>query len=271
MVIKRWMLRPRCFPALVQILGCMLLVSVASADAQGMQRPNAPLQAEINHDEALPRVPEQYQIGNQLDTTQLQAITPDNNWFPIPNWLAGSWHSETKLVDYVQDCKTGATMSPHVVVKEVGTAVHGHQRDKTGRVWEFIQIPHMRKVGLANGTAYIRAVKEDVIATDPSAVIVKVLSNQITVSDKNQQIVASNQVQQIGTYTPLDDGLVQLSASVRNFDNDGAALQWQKQSLTMQRTAAYADMDNLDGLDLKRLFSEYLTKTGRPDLLPSSN
>lgn len=236
-----------------------------------MQSPRTPLQAEINHDETLPRVPEQYQIGNQLDTTGLQTETPDNNWFPIPNWLAGKWHSETKLIDYVQDCKTGAVMSPHVVVKEVGSVVYGHQRDKTGRIWEFIQIPHMRKVGLANGTAYVRAVKEDVIATDPSAVIIKVLSNQITVSDKNQQIVASNQVQQIGTYTPLDDGLVQLSASVRNFDNDGAAIQMQKQSMTMQRSAPYSDMDYLDGLDLKKLFSDYLTKTGRPDLLPSSN
>lgn len=271
MVIKRWMPSPRYVQGVIKILGCMLLVPVTSVAAQNTQRPIAPLQAEINHDETLPRVPDQYQVGNQLDTTQLQAQTPDNNWFPIPNWLAGSWHSETKLIDYVQDCKTGATMSPHVVVKEVGTAVHGHQRDKTGRIWEFIQIPHMRKVGLANGTAYVRAVKEDVIATDPSAVIVKVLSNQITVSDKNQQIVASNQVQQIGTYTPLDEGLVQLSASVRNFDNDGAPIQLQKQSLTMQRSAPYVDMDSLDGLDLKRLFSEYLTKTGRPDLLPSSN
>ncbi len=267
MVIKRWMPRPRRFPALVQLLGCMLLVSVTSVGAQNTPRPTT-LQAEVNHDETLPRVPEQYQIGNQLDTAKLQAETPDNNWFPIPNWMAGSWHSETKLIDYVKDCKTGASMSPHMVVKEVASAVHGHQRDKSGRIWEFIQIPHLRKVGLANGTAYVRAVKEEVIATDPSAVIVKVLSNQITVSDKNQQIVASNQVQQIGTYTPLDDGLVQLSASVRNFDNDGTALQMQKQSLTMQRSAPYADMDNLDGLDLKKLFSEYLTKTGHPDLLP---
>lgn len=124
-------------------------------------------------------------------------------------------------------------------------------------------------MGLEHGTAYVRAVKEDVIATDPAAVIVKVLSNQITVSDKNQQIVASNQVQQIGTYTPLDDGLVQLNASVRNFDNDGAPIQLQKQSLTMQHSAPYADVDNLDGLDLKKLFSEYLTKTGHPDLLPN--
>ncbi|CAN5602178.1 hypothetical protein BH10CYA1_BH10CYA1_11490 [soil metagenome] len=270
MVIKRWMPRPRRFPAFVQILGCMLLVSVTSVGAQNTQRPTT-LQAEVNHDETLPRVPEQYQIGNQLDTAKLQAEMPDNTWFPIPNWLAGSWHSESKLIDYVQDCKTGASMAPHMVVKEVGSTIHGHQRDKSGRIWEFIQIPHLRKIGLANGTAYVRAVKEDVIATDLSAVIVKVLSNQITVSEKNQQIVASNQVQQIGTYTPLDDGLVQLSASVRNFDNDGAAIQLQKQSLTMKRSAPYADMDNLDGLDLKKLFSEYLTKTGRPDLLPPSN
>lgn len=115
------MTHSRRFPALVQILSCMLLASVTSVGAQNTLRPTT-LQAEVNHDETLPRVPEQYQIGNQLDTAKLQAQTPDNAWFPIPNWLAGSWHSETKLIDYVQDCKTGATMSPHVVVKEVGSA-----------------------------------------------------------------------------------------------------------------------------------------------------
>lgn len=271
MVTKRWVPQNRLLPILVWTVLCLLILSVTAADAQvnGQTSRESPLQGGVNLDESLPPVPEQYKIGNQIVDAQLQAQTPDNMWFPIPNWLAGKWHSETKLIDYIQDCRTGVSQSPHLVVKEVDSATHGQQRDKTGRIWEFIQVPQLRKIGLAHGNAYVRAVRKDIIESDPSEVIVKILMNQITVND-DQQIVASNQVQQIGTYTPLDDGLVQLSASLRNFDHEGASIQMQKQSLTMRRNAPYEDVDTLDGLNLKKLFADYLTKTGHPELIPTS-
>jgi hypothetical protein len=274
----RLFLHPGSFSALSKALVCLLLLSITGANAQGaaetrqaqasLQSPT-PLHGGVNLDETLPPVPQEFQVGTQISDAQLAPQTPDNMWFPIPNWLAGKWHSETKLIDYIQDCKTGASQSPHAVVKEVDSATHGHQRDRTGRIWEFIQIPQMRKIGLAHGNAYVRAVRKDVIVSDPAEVTLKILSNQITVNDKDQQIVASNQVQQIGTYTQLEDGLVNLSASLRNFDNDGAPIQMQKQTLTMRRSEPYEEIDTLDGLDLKKLFAEYLTKTGHPELIPS--
>lgn len=270
---KKWWIHSRGrFPDLLPLLICLLVLSITEAKAQdASQSPSKrPLQGGVNLDDTLPPVPQEFQIGSQIGDAQLRSQTPDNMWFPIPNWLAGKWHSETKLIDYVQDCKTGASQSPHLVVKEVDSALHGHQRDKTGRIWEFIQIPQMRKLGLAHGSAYVRAVRKDIIESDPQEVIIKVLSNQITVNDKDQQIVSSNQVQQIGTYTQLDDGLVQLNASLRNFDHDGTPIQMQKQSLTMRRTAPYQDIDTLDGLDLKRLLADYLTKIGHPELIPAS-
>jgi hypothetical protein len=279
--VKKLSMVPRSgrFSALSKVLACTLLLSISGAKAQGtsdrvqLQAPlqtQTPLHGGVNLDETLPPVPPQFQVGTQISNAQLAPQTPDNMWFPIPNWLAGKWHSETKLIDYIQDCKSGASQSPHAVVKEVDSATHGHQRDRTGRIWEFIQVPQMRKIGLAHGNAYVRAVRKDVIVSDPAEVTLKILSNQITVNDTDQQIVASNQVQQIGTYTPLEDGLVNLSASLRNFDNDGAPIQMQKQSLTMKRIAPYEDVDTLDGLNLKELFAEYLTKTGHPELVPTA-
>jgi hypothetical protein len=37
----------------------------------------------------------------------------------------------------------------------------------------------------------------------------------------------------------------------------------------MRRSEPYEEIDTLDGLDLKKLFAEYLTKTGHPELIPS--
>ncbi|HEY9677580.1 MAG TPA: hypothetical protein V6C76_06200 [Drouetiella sp.] len=253
------------------VLTCLL--TFAPVEAQGDTpldiKPKVPLQAGIKHDETLPALPDQYQIGSSLDDVQLQPMVADNVWFPIPDWMAGSWHTENKTVDFVQDFTTGVTASPHVVVKESQDSIHGHQRDKSGRIWEYVEIPRVRKIGLANGSAYLRALREDVIVSDPNEVMLKFLTNQVTVGGKKQSILDSKQIQQFITYMPLEDGVIKINASLKNFDESGAPQQLQKSEALMNRTKPYENMDTLNGHDLKKLFADYLQKTGHADLIPN--
>jgi hypothetical protein len=270
-VRKRRTHRQERFYVHIHVLICALFLSITAsyADDMSAQKTRTPLQGGVNLDETLPPLPNQYQVGNQFDESNLQSLTPDNQWFPIPSWFAGTWHSESKSVNYVQDCKSGASSTPNTVVKEVSDAVHGQQKDKTGQVWDFIEIPHTRKVGISRGTAYLRALREDVVQTDPAQVVLKFLSNQITIDDHKQQIATSYQVQQLGTYVPLEDGLVELNASLRNFDGDGAPIQMQRSTMVMKRSKPYEEVDSIHGLDLKKMFAEYLKKAGKEDLVPT--
>jgi hypothetical protein len=115
---------------------------------------------------------------------------------------------------------------------------------------------------------YLRTLREDVLQTDPSQVILKDLHNQLLVDDKKQTILSSFQVQQISTLTPIDDGLVKLDAALKSFDDNGNANMLQRQSMLLKRTSPFENIDSLDGLDLKKLFVEFLRKSGRQELLP---
>jgi hypothetical protein len=228
-----------------------------------------PLQGGVELDERLPALSPEYQVGTKLDVDALTALTPDNMWFPIPKWLAGQLHSENATITSVHFYKTGQTENVHVVRKEIADVLYGSQTDKTGQIWEFIKIPRMQKVAVNGGTAYLRALREDVLNSDDTSVTLKIFSNQLTVNKKDK-IIASEQVQQINHYQPLEDGVIQLESSLKNFDADGNPEQLQHGQKLIKRIGPYQQRDSDGNLDLKKLFIEFMTKTGRTDLLPGN-
>lgn len=226
-----------------------------------------PLDGQIHHDERLPGLPSDYRVGNKIDPAQLSAQTPDNEWFPIPMWLAGKWHSDSMTVTSVTNCRTGKSAKVHLERKEVADVVHGFQKDKSGQIWEFLQIPRVQKAIVDQGQCYLTCSREDVLRADNTAVLLKILNSQITV-DGDHKVVATNQVQQISNFLPLEDGLVQMEASLKNFDADGEPEQVQKAEKVLSRTSAFESVDTKDGLDLKKMFVEFLKKSGKDDLIP---
>lgn len=236
-------------------------------DQESAPSPRKPLDGQIQHDEKLPSLPSDYRVGNKIDPTQLTGQTPDNEWFPIPSWLAGKWHSDSMTITNVTNCRTGKTAKVHLERKEVADVVHGFQKDKSGQIWEFLQIPRVQKVLVDNGSCYLTCSREDVLRSDNTAVLLKILNSQITV-DKDHKVVATNQVQQISNFLPLEDGIVRMEASLKNFDADGEPEQVQKAEKIVQRLSTYEPLDTKDGLDLKKLFVEFLKKSGKEDLIP---
>jgi hypothetical protein len=55
---------------------------------------------------------------------------------------------------------------------------------------------------------------------------------------------------------------------LKSFDDNGNANMPQRQSMLLKRTSPFENIDTLDGLDLKKLFVEFLKKSGRQELLP---
>jgi len=259
---------------LVCLVSCALIAVVAlpalsqDQDQSATTSSGKPIKGHVEHDEKLPSLPGEFQVGTHVDPVQLTALTPDNIWFPLPKWFAGKWHGQSMTVTSVQDCKSGRSEKVNVVRKEIVDVVHGHQRDKTGQVWEYMRIPRVQKLIVDKGTAYLRVVREDVVRSDESMLVLKLLENQLTM-DKDQNIVESEQVQQISSYQPMEDGVVQLEASLKNFDAGGNPQQIQGCEKVVQRIAPYEDLDKDGELDLKQLFAEFMKKTGRQDLLPA--
>jgi len=176
--VQRYRL-PALFLALV-VLSASLLTPVVSEAQEQTVTTRKPLQGNVEHDEKLPSLPEQYKVGTELNVNELTSLTPGNIWFPIPKWMAGKWHSQSSTVTSLQDCKRGVTEKAHFVRKEVVDVVYGSQTDKTGQIWEYIKVPRVQKIAIdGGGTAYLRVTREDVIQSDASNVLLKFLENQL--------------------------------------------------------------------------------------------
>lgn len=259
-------------PKLVFILfasvGVILMAGASWAQDQAINEVDTKtLQGGVQHDEQLPSLPDDYQVGKRFDPAQLTALTPNNLWYPIPDWFGGKWHSESMTITSVQDCTSGKSEKVHLIRKEVADTTHGQQRDKTGQIWDFLKIPRVIKVAVDGGTCYLTCSSEDILQSDSSAVVFKALTSQITI-DKSKRVISSEQVQQISRTRPLDEGLIQIEGSLKNFTADGDPAQIQTVEKVVQKTAPYQEIDTDGDLNLKQLFIEFLKKTGRQELLP---
>lgn len=228
-----------------------------------------PLQGQIQHDETLPPLSPQYNVGQTLDTERLTALTPGNEWFVIPSWFAGTWHSDEQTIAFLHDYDSGLIISEPRAMKEIGEVTYGTQRDKNRQVWSFIKIPRTQKKIIARGVAYLESLREDPLVSDQSKLVIKYLYNEIIV-DENQHIKSVKQVQSINTYTQLEDGLVRLHGSLKSFDADGNPKVVQESEQVLKRIAQYENSDKDGALDLKQLFIEFLKKSGHQDLIPAS-
>jgi hypothetical protein len=249
---------------------CLIWSSQSGAqDVKSAGPSKRPLQGGIALDEVLPGLPEKYKEGSPLDKADLQRLTPENNWFPIPDWFAGKWSGKERVIEYVESFKTGAKKTVHRRVKQPCESFHGHQQDKSGQIWEYIEIPRWKQPDSRLNRVYLRLLRQDVLESNSKQVMLQDLHNQIVVGRDDKQIILSSfQVQQLSTYTADEEGLLTLRASLKRFDSDGTPILMERCSMLLTKIGPYREVDSLDGLDLKKLFAEYLKKIGRSELLP---
>jgi len=258
-------------PCLLAATFCLAFGCSAFAQTPGDTNPNPsehshPLQGEVQHDETLPPIAPQYSVGNTLDPGQLTSQTPNNRWFPIPAWFAGTWHSDEQTVLQLHDYDSELTVTRPYAMKEISDTTYGMQRDKTGQVWHFIKVPKTMKQTVSQGTAYLTSSQEEPIEYDSNRVVIKFRYEQLIVSGKNV-IESVKQVQSINVYTPMEDGLVSLHASLKSFDADGNPKILQEGAKMLKRTAKYADMNTDGDLNLKAMFAEYLKNSDQANLI----
>jgi len=132
----------------------------------------APLEGKVIHDESLPPLGDELTVGKKFDPQALSTLTPDNVWIPVPEWFAGKFHSDSQNVVLMYFYKTGQT-EPPFVMKEVSEVTSGQQRSKDGQYWQYVKIPRTHVEDISEGKAYLRAVREDLISTSDTKLILK--------------------------------------------------------------------------------------------------
>jgi hypothetical protein len=226
-----------------------------------------PLEGQVQLDEQLPPASPSLGFGNKVNSQELESLTPGNVWHIIPKWIAGKWHSDEEIISHIHNFRTGGDVQFSKHQKAVRDQNYGEQRDKIGQIWSFDGVPTTSKAEIAFGMSYFVTSQFDRLRPYESTFVSKSRFDEIQVNKKGI-IIRTLQCEQLSTYEQIDDGLMKKHAVQKVFDNFGNPILVQEGDLLWKRIAPYEAIDKKEGRDLKKLFVEFLRRTGQEALVP---
>jgi hypothetical protein len=228
------------------------------------------LQGQIEHSEQLSPLDPSLRVGASFDETKLKQLTPNNRWFKIPDWLAGTWYWKTNNVttysvhNYVTGLKDFDiyTTTWYHDRKDGGW---GDQKDRTGQIWNCLSTPCFDQ-GYTDMVMSFGYMKDyDCLESSKEKVVIRFISTDIRVSRKTGKIISVDQEEQTQTYTPAGPNIRQVTISTKIFDQDGRPLKLIEGFTFNSRIKEFIPTSNL-----LPLFIEYLESHGLVHLIPEA-
>lgn len=228
------------------------------------------LEGGVKHQELMPSVQEGFRQGQRLDASIFENLNQSNRWVKIPDWMAGSWTIKEETAVFRRNFKTGhSSKIPHRF-KARQKFVYGMQKDRQGGIWHYAGVPYKSLAKLSREDEIHLVKDKQYEPFNQSFVRFRSLVNVIRVKRSSQKISKSYQQESITTYTPIEgrSKRINLSASTKSFDENGNPLIRADNEALVRRSKEFEPLDSYKGKDMKALFIEFLTSTGRTNLLP---
>ncbi len=225
------------------------------------------LQGGVRHKEYLEPVPTALMAGAKFEEETLPKLTPNNNWIPVPAWLAGTWQFKTENVTAMEDYTGANYTKPPYTIRNEGQKIFGQQKDKSGQIWHYLKAPYSYVTKLDHGRiGYERVTGSEAVASDDSALELKLTGTDTQV--KNQRVTFTSQSEQFSRYTQAGKDAIRLDGSSKYFNMQGKATGQQAAYMMPQLSKPFEVIDEQDGENLKQSFVDFLKSHGKADLVP---
>ncbi|HEY9712885.1 MAG TPA: hypothetical protein V6C72_05415 [Chroococcales cyanobacterium] len=236
------------------LLTCLALLLCVPA-------PATTLVGEIEHSETLKPVESVLTPGQTFDQRNLPASQPqpDNCWYRIPTWLAGTWHKDEQVnyFRYWYRTKQEDISTHAVVAKSDGT--WGIQRDDGGNYWQFEPTPFTTIVDGGNEFVVQLVRKTEPLECSERRFVRRSVDTQIHVDKLSNVIKGVESGEQISIYTPEMGNLIRRSTSAKVFDVQGQPVLLGKSYSYERKIAEFVPQDVYLGKNTKTLFQQFLT------------
>ena len=238
----------------------------------------------IEHSDKLRPLEPGLRAGAQFDLVRLKSLTPNNNWYKIPTWNAGNWHTETNTsfhtrkyqVDSWENYLTSIGIRQSSSNKDLWEQATftarsnervGFQRDRSGQIWEFAYQNYVNEVE-GDECIFVHFVREHTpIEITNDKVVIRYVGTECAVSKSSHRIGVARQKESINTYTSAGGNLLRCNYSVKTFDQDGKPERLADGIAMEIRTKLFEPRNLYEGQDMVKLFSEYLQSHGMEDLV----
>ncbi|HEY9776593.1 MAG TPA: hypothetical protein V6C81_22715 [Planktothrix sp.] len=240
---------------------------MAKADSAPGQAKHLLLQGGIEHSSLLPSLPSNLITGATLDEKLLNAPPSLEDWYWIPEWLAGDWHRDEETVVSSHNYETGEdNNTPHTMAASE-RAEFGVQRDKLGGIWH----TRLATAGVADCGSYLSVAlmqSQEAQTVSKSNVVIKDQFTELHVNPDTKVIVWSAQAESITKYERQDGGTIKATTSIKFFDEQGQPTIEQLNESVIKQTKPFAATDTYKGRDLKELFKQFLISHNETDRIP---
>ncbi len=237
------------------------------------------LEGKIEHSDSLPPVSSQFKTGSKFDAGKLPSTGSQSAfWWQVPAWLSGTWRNAGKvkrlsLKDY-QHAEASSGFST-VDVKYPDSEVIGYQEDSRGGIWTCVPTPYVGRTEQAEhiNISIIHAASP--VSITEQEVVLKFLATTLIVDKSTGRIANVTQREALQTYKPIDANHVFIQASMKFFDEEGAARYESKVISQCKLQEAYKETPYLPVpnstptlIDLRKSFDLYLHLKNLDALIP---
>lgn len=212
------------------------------------------LSGTIEHKKVLPPVPPELQAGATFDEQNIPVATA-SKWFKIPSWFAGSW-MRTRVKK-----KVLGMVAASVADKRVRH--FGHQIDRDGQIWHWVQIPGRLMSERFDTVSYFLSRDEDSeLFEDEEAIKIRTIWTAWTVSKRSRRIVKVEQGDQIDIFKRKGENKLRADSYVQYYNQDGKRVASQKAYWDENRVEVFHPINYAEGIDVRSLFLDYLVANG---------
>jgi len=195
-----------------------------------------------------------------------------NYWFPVPDWLAGTWQATSEIVLDAYDHSQGTSeLNGPVKLKVTRESVIGTQKDSLGRIWYYAGTPYTRALESDSFIDYQQMERIIPVESSLGKVVVRTLATVTRLDKQSQQLLNVFKVETTTTYTPLSVNLIQASFLINDFDMEGRPLYSSKAYCCETRIKPFRVVDQDERGNNRLKFEEFLAANGLRNLYTSSN
>ena len=189
-------------------------------------------------------------------------------WFQIPGWMAGTWSKQGDVTVSATDLVTGYSTKMNEWIDNRMTVSFGHQVDRSGTIWQANILP--AETDSMSGAKSVRfiAVARKCERFSPSELVTRTHYIITESYGATGQICEQFQQESLNDYTMLNTGELMNRSSNRVFTYAGRPTRDGNLESRFNKLAGFSPRNELDGVDLRSAFTNFLASLGRPDLAP---
>ncbi len=225
------------------------------------------IQAGIEHTETLPPVPTGMQKGSVFSSPDSQ---PTVQWFPVPDWLAGTWLKDGDMETFEEDLRTGQSSSRQIWINNRVKLSFGHQIDALKTIWHAEVLPFRADGERGNVKDRRYVMNMACLKSTPQEVVLRFRSVVAVIDPGTQKVVDNEQQEEIVTFSPGAPGIINTHSSTKSFTGAGQAL-FQAETHTQRRKLAeFVPTAALQGIDLRASLYQFLVSSNMQNRIPVS-